>query len=495
MHRGKILSLAWKRRTKVICALVILLTMIVGGSMLKLAERTDARTISGADVQVQGLLQATVYNLNFQNTAIAITELDVVQGQAVTKGEVLARQDARTLEDTVNVAQVTVNTARRTLDVTKEYARKVHIFHNEVVDAAQTAVSVNEDNQDAVNHQSDVSIDAAEKDLDADQRVLDATRKAENEAKEAAEAQLDQNLAACDPPTTPAPPTSTPPPTVTPTPGTTPTPTSGSTPTPTPMPGTTPTSTPVSTHFSAQSASALDVLSTTKQLCRQVAHTQYESAVQLANLEIDKAQRDVTKAEQDLDLAKATANVNNTNASGQVKIAKSQEDVAKDTPDEASARTQVTAAQGQLDTAIAQLKAAKDALSNAVLIAPHSGVVTAINGAVGGVPGLRTNIADGFSSAEGGTFIQITDVGSVRQIIATVNEADILKVQDGQSVRFTLKAYNTRVFSGKVTAISPNGIFNGSSSSYPVIITIDPQSTTDATLLPNMSADVTILMS
>jgi multidrug efflux pump subunit AcrA (membrane-fusion protein) len=498
MYRRKLVVLDWKRRTMVICALIILSMVLLIGSVLKLATgRTEARTTSSSDgdpaVHATGLLQATIYNLNFQNTGIAISEIDVAQGQTVTRGEVLARQDASTLKNAVNIAQITVNTARRNLDSTKEYAKQVTIFRQAQIDAAQTAISVNEDNKNAVNHQSDVSIEGAEKKLEADQRVLDATRKAYHEVIAAAKAQLNQNLAACDPPPTPAP-TQTPTPDPTPAPAQTPTP--GPAPSPAQMP--TPGSTPVlkqtgAAQASEWSASVMSVLSKTTQLCKQIAHAQFESVEQLAQLEIIKAQRDVTDDKQDLELAKATANANNTNARGQVKIAKKQLDVAKDTPDEANARLQVTEAQGQLDTAIAQLNAAKDNLSSAVLVAPHNGVVTVINGAVGAVPGQRTNIVDGFSSADGGTFIQITDVGSVRQVLTDVNETDILKVQDGQSVRFTLKAFGDRVFSGTVTGISPNGIFNGSSSVYPVIVTIDPQSTTGATLLPNMSADVTIL--
>jgi HlyD family secretion protein len=256
-----------------------------------------------------------------------------------------------------------------------------------------------------------------------------------------------------------------------------------------------PTQTPTArtADVSEWSASAMSVLSSTRQLCRQVAEAQFQSAEQLAQLEIIKAQRDVTIDKEDLELVKATADVNNTQIRGELKIDKSLLDVAKDFPDVASARTSVIAAQGQLDIANAQLKAAKDNLSTAVLVAPHNGVITAVNGAVGGVPGQRTNIANNFSSADAGTFIQITDVGSVRQVLTDVDEIDILKVQDGQSVRFTLKAFGARVFNGTVTGISPNGIFDGTSSVYPVIVTIDPQSTTDATLLPNMSADVTIL--
>src|SRR6516165_3018696 len=96
MYREKLMFLDWKRRTKVIYVLIILAMVLLTGSVLKVATaRTEAHTTSGSsDVHATGLLQATVYNLNFQNTGVAISEIDVAQGQTVASGEVLARQDA-----------------------------------------------------------------------------------------------------------------------------------------------------------------------------------------------------------------------------------------------------------------------------------------------------------------------------------------------------------------------------------------------------------------
>lgn len=149
----------------------------------------------------------------------------------------------------------------------------------------------------------------------------------------------------------------------------------------------------------------------------------------------------------------------------------------------------VTQAVDTLKIAQAQLDAAKHNLNNATLKAPHAGVVTAINGTVGGTPGIPANAGSG---ASGGTFfIQIVDLSSL-QIQANVNESDIANLQVGDPVAFTVNAYSGRQFKGTVSAISFNGVLNSDVVTYPVYIDVDMQSVKGAHVLPNMTADATI---
>lgn len=127
--------------------------------------------------------------------------------------------------------------------------------------------------------------------------------------------------------------------------------------------------------------------------------------------------------------------------------------------------------------------------SYSVLKAPHSGFVTAINGAVGGNPGTG-NIANGT-----GSFIQIEDLSCLR-IRANVNESDIGNVKPGDRVEFTVSAYGDQAFHGVVSAISPMGNDVSNVVTYPTTIDVDMnelKSFKDVNLLPGMTANVTII--
>src|SRR5205823_972051 len=102
--------------------------------------------------------------------------------------------------------------------------------------------------------------------------------------------------------------------------------------------------------------------------------------------------------------------------------------------------------QDAINIAQDQVNTAQHNLDNATLKAPHDGVVTAINGAVGGTPG-----AGGAGGSGSSAFIQIVDASAL-QIQANVNESDIAGVSVGQAVQFTVSAYGTRAFNGKISA-------------------------------------------
>ncbi|HEY6410391.1 MAG TPA: efflux RND transporter periplasmic adaptor subunit, partial [Ktedonobacteraceae bacterium] len=148
----------------------------------------------------------------------------------------------------------------------------------------------------------------------------------------------------------------------------------------------------------------------------------------------------------------------------------------------------VTQAQDTLKIAQAQLTTAQHNLDGATLRAPHAGVVTVINGTIGGTPGVSLNS----SSASGGSyFIQIVDLSSL-QIVANVNESDTANLKVGDPVQFTVNAYGDRQFKGVVDAISSSGVTSSNVVSYPVTIGVDRQSMQGANLLPGMTAAVNI---
>ncbi|MFI5272870.1 MAG: efflux RND transporter periplasmic adaptor subunit, partial [Ktedonobacterales bacterium] len=148
----------------------------------------------------------------------------------------------------------------------------------------------------------------------------------------------------------------------------------------------------------------------------------------------------------------------------------------------------VQAAENQYAGSLAQLTTAQDNLASATLKATHAGVVTAINGSVGGTPGSGSS-SSGSSASSG--FIQIADSSSL-QVTAAINEADIGGIANGQTVTFTVSAYPSDVFRGTVSAISPVGQTSSGVVTYPVTITVDTSRLQGASLLTGMTANVTI---
>src|SRR5438445_4780501 len=145
--------------------------------------------------------------------------------------------------------------------------------------------------------------------------------------------------------------------------------------------------------------------------------------------------------------------------------------------------------QDAINVAQDQVNTAQHNLDNAALTAPHAGVVTAINGAVGGMTTGGGSGSSGGSSAVG--FIQIVDRSSL-QVQANVNESDIGGVAVGQAVSFTVNAYGSRTFHGTVGAIAPLGQNASNVVTYPVTINVDMKSIAGANVLPGMTASVTI---
>lgn len=433
-------------------------------------------------VQVSGLLQSQVYNLSFQSYGGIIGEIDVHQGEHVKKGQLLARLRTETLQSAVDAAQTAVKATRNNVRAALLHEGATRQAINTYIALAETNSDAAQANQAATSQQTDTSITTARVILASNQRILAALRKAAYAQIRAGKAQMERNLAVCQ------------------------TLTAASlilTPTPTPSSIRTPMNTQLTAPSAQPSATttldgigadahAKQVQSTPLDLCQQAAKAQYQQTLANAHLLVVGGEAQVQKDRQAIKLAAANGNVAVTSTNGQVNIARKQITAAKNNPDKASVRSQVIAARGQFEIALAQLRTAKQLLANATLFAPHNGTVTAINGTIGGSPGIVVDIANSaIGSASSGAFIQLVDVNSVGQILLNVNETDILKLDVGQPVQFTLKAYNNRQFTGTISAISPNGI-SQEDISYPVIVTIDPQSIEGITLLPNMTANATI---
>jgi HlyD family secretion protein len=135
--------------------------------------------------------------------------------------------------------------------------------------------------------------------------------------------------------------------------------------------------------------------------------------------------------------------------------------------------------QAAVDQAYIAWQQANNKLTQAVLIAPMSGLVTAVNL----VPGAPANA--------GSAIVQIVDFDEPIFVV-DVDEADLGKVQIGQDARVRLQTYPDRQIPAEVTSISPIGENNGSITTYAVELTI-PKTEDTPTILLNMSGTSEII--
>lgn len=221
---------------------------------------------------------------------------------------------------------------------------------------------------------------------------------------------------------------------------------------------------------------------------------QLNSTEAQAAASIQAAQQKVTSDQMQLNQTQAQATSNNTSAQDAINTAERQLASAQATANSSivSAQGQVSSNQSQLQAAAVQLQTAMHNLNNSILTAPHAGIVTAINGSVGGTPGVSSTSSSS-SSGGGNTFIQIADTSSL-QVVADVNETDTEFLRVGEPVQFTVSAYSNRVFSGTVGVITPAGQTTSNVVTYPVTINVDMSSLRGAVLLPGMTASVTIVV-
>ncbi len=146
-----------------------------------------------------------------------------------------------------------------------------------------------------------------------------------------------------------------------------------------------------------------------------------------------------------------------------------------------TAAGQVTSAQQTLANAQATLQTAKDNLKNDILLAPHNGLIEAVNGLIGETP----------SSTSSTALIVLVDDSSL-SIQASVSESDIASVQVNQPATFTVSAYPSQTFRASVTSVNTVGSSSSSVVTYTVDLAVDAQSLNGAHLYPTMTATANI---
>jgi len=172
-------------------------------------------------------------------------------------------------------------------------------------------------------------------------------------------------------------------------------------------------------------------------------------------------------------------------AAAQLEIAKAQESAAKSKVAScnaglAVAKAQIKEAEANVQLKVASLDKRKVDLENTIIRSPVDGVVIDRSVDVG-----QTVAA----SLQAPTLFTIAQDLSKMQVSTFVDEADIGRIKEGQTARFTVDAFGTRKFIGTVKQIRKMGKTVQNVVTYEVIISADNP---DLTLMPGMTADVQI---
>ncbi len=491
----------WRRRGGIITIILVVLLILAGFLAFFLIRGRQRHIIYqkqqvtqgnfSLTVSATGPLQSSIYNLIFTGTG-TIAEIDVKVGQSVVKGQVLAKLDKTSLQDAVNQARAGVLSAQTSLNSAEANLSKAEAQSNANVQSAQVGLNNAEASLSTTQTQSQASINLAQTTLSNDQTNLTNTQAqsaasvslaqttlsnaqtslshAQTSARaqiKLAAAQEKQALINCKSTPTPTPP-ATPPPTNC-------------------------TQVAIATYNQAVASANASVATAQTQV--NSAQKQLSQAQTQANANNAAAQAKVTNDQQALASTEAQASSSNTTAQNAVNTAASSLATAQATANSSvtSQQGMVNTAQSQLQTALVQLQTAQHNLANATLLAPHDGIVTTINGTVGGTPGISTTSTATSTVGGGSTFIQIADITSL-QVVANVNESDTANLKVGESAQFTVSAYGNRIFTGTVSAISPFGQTVSNVVTFPVTIDVNKDDLQNANLFPGMTASVTIVV-
>jgi HlyD family secretion protein len=139
-------------------------------------------------------------------------------------------------------------------------------------------------------------------------------------------------------------------------------------------------------------------------------------------------------------------------------------------------------AQSNLISAEAQLKRAQINLGYATVTSPIDGIVISRNIEQG------QTVASSFNSP---TLFHIVNDLTKMQVEASIDEADIGQIEEGQSVTFTVDAYPDDVFTGEVRQKRLNPVIVSNVVNYIVIVDVPNP---DMKLMPGMTASISVLI-
>lgn len=156
-----------------------------------------------------------------------------------------------------------------------------------------------------------------------------------------------------------------------------------------------------------------------------------------------------------------------------------QELVAKSELDDAE--TAYLQAKAQVIQAQASLDKAKIDLGYTQIVSPVNGIVISKEVELG------QTVAASFSTP---TLFSVAEDLTKMQIEVNISEADISKIAEGQDVNFTVDAYPTTTFKGKVIQVRNSPLTTSNVVTYTVVVSVD---NSDLKLKPGMTANASII--
>jgi HlyD family secretion protein len=199
---------------------------------------------------------------------------------------------------------------------------------------------------------------------------------------------------------------------------------------------------------------------------------QMQAALMAARANVERSKSSMADAKQKLDRAKQLA--------AQQLLPQSDFDTAQATYDQEV--SQLKANQAAVNQAQANVNQAQVDLAHTVIAAPIAGVVISRSVDVG------QTVAASFQAPV--LFVIANDLKHM-EINASVDEADIGRVQTGQDVTFRVDAYPDRVFHGTVTQVRLQPTTVQNVVTYNTIIGVD---NADGKLMPGMTATVSVIV-
>ena len=222
----------------------------------------------------------------------------------------------------------------------------------------------------------------------------------------------------------------------------------------------------------------------------------YNSPVQknqiLAQIDPALFEASVAQKQASLDIAKAQLEVVKNDI---VYYKKHLDRIKKLNTSRYSADKELESAQRDYDNAIAQktlneaqVKQAEAALNSALIDLNYTKIVSPVEGiVVSKEVEVGQTVAASFQTP---TLFNVAEDLTKMQIEASVVEADIAKVKDGQTVEFSVDSYPDEIFYGIVTQVRNEAITTSNVVTYEVIIEIDNK---DLKLKPGMTANVEVI--
>lgn len=200
---------------------------------------------------------------------------------------------------------------------------------------------------------------------------------------------------------------------------------------------------------------------------------QREAALDIAKAEVEVVKNDIIYYKKHLDRIKK---LNSSRYSADKELESAQRDYDNSIAQRALKEAQIKQAEASLNSARIDLNYTK-------IVSPVDGIVVSKEVEVG------QTVAASFQTP---TLFNVAEDLTKMQIEASVVEADIAKVKEGQTVEFSVDSYPDETFYGIVTQVRNEAINTSNVVTYEVIIEIDNK---DLKLKPGMTANVEVITS